>query len=101
MEEARQGSHHGRLPGMVQFEPRNPLAIKKHGRLTEAAQFTTVEKRFEDVLLYLLITRGYALQFLAQGSQVLHSLVDAVILFDIVVGGFAKKHIVIPHIIFG
>ena len=82
---------------MVQFEPRNPLAIRKHSRLAEALQFTAIEKGLENILLDLLVACGDALQFLAQRSEVLHSLVDAVILFDIVGRCFDAEHVVVSR----
>jgi len=83
---------------MVRFESRNPLAIVQHGRLAEASEFAAIQERLKDALLDVLIAGGDALQFLAEGSQVLHALVDVVVLFDIIGRRFDAKHIVVSHI---
>ena len=60
-----------------------------------------IQKRFQDVLLHLLVSVGDALHFVSQGIQVRHCLGDVVVLGDIVRGGFKTQHIMIPHIMFG
>lgn len=42
--EAHQGMHKSQLPGIVQFQTRNPLTRRKDGGLCQLAQLTAVDK---------------------------------------------------------
>lgn len=72
MGEAHQGTHQGQFSRMIQLEAGNALAIGEHGRLAKTAQFAAIEEGLLNVLLYLLMAGGYALQFFAEGDQVFH-----------------------------
>ena len=101
MREPYQRTHDGQLPGMVQCESGNALAIGQESWLAEASQFAAIEKGFQDVLLHLLVAGGDALHFLAQGNEIVYRFVDVVVLVDIVGCGFDAQHVVVPHIMFG
>lgn len=53
--------HQRQLPGMVQLEAGDPLAVGQHGGLAELPQLPSVHKRFQDVLLNLQVSVGNGL----------------------------------------
>ena len=83
--EAHQGMHESQLPGIVQFQSRNPFTATKHGGLRELAQLTAVDKGLQDVLLYgeIIVTDSH--QLLMEFWEVLHGFLDPVV--GDVVGG--------------
>jgi hypothetical protein len=50
--EAHQGMHESQLPGIVQFQTRNPFTGAKDCGLGQLAQLTAVDKGLQDVLMY-------------------------------------------------
>src|SRR5258707_12783023 len=101
MREPYQRTHHGQLPGMVQFESGNALAMGPQSWFRQFSELSSIQKRLQDVLLHILIALGDTLQFFSQGNKVFYSLIDVVVSFHIIAGSFESEHIMIAHIMFG
>ena len=53
--EAHQGMHESQLPGMIQLEAGNALAVGENRWFGKFAQLTAVDERFQDVLLGIVV----------------------------------------------
>ena len=83
--ESDEGVHAGELPRMIEFQPRDTLAVGQMRRLREASQWPTVHEGFEDVLLdreYRSVTAAIASRRWGRCSMAMDT-PESLTLFDV------------------
>ena len=79
MGEAQQGMHEGELPGMIQFQAGNALAVGQQGRLAELAELAPIDEGFQDVLLPIEVVVDDRGELLLEFWEMIDAFLDGIV----------------------
>jgi len=90
--------HQGQLAGVIELEAGNTLAAWQNSRFGKLSELPAINKRFQNVLLYVVIAVNNACHLLAKLRKIFNGLSNAVV-SDIVGGRFGAQVEVVTHVL--
>jgi hypothetical protein len=96
--EPYQDMHQGQLPGMVEFETRDALAILQNRGLGELSQLAAIDEGLQNVLLHVEVAIEHGIHPGAEGGKMLDGLFHPIV-GDIVGRRLGAQQEVIPYVL--